>query len=516
MLVGKINAQQKIHSFSNTPGGFITFNGNIFFLGIQEDSSPKIWKSDGTSANTSILKDVYLPKDGGGAQDLLPNSTAILNGKLFFIGTDGNSVGEIWKTDGTPSGTVKVTNFLNSKIQKLTAVGTSIYFLLQTDYVLQVWKTNGTSDGTILVKDNLPIWNRPTFQGKCNNTFMFTFQAYGSNDSKVWRSDGTSDGTFPITEEIDGNGSGPGGTSALTQYIENGNKLYFVSRNYLFETDGTLEKTKTIANIRGMYNRLLSYSDVISVNNDLYFMFFSADDLELKIWKFDLIKNNYSVIYTNYGSKYFYPSAFVKTDNSLLFSGSNNTGGTSLLSMDLSDYKVTHLKELSPSVVKPFIFVGYFDAATISRINNDEYFISSAVNEKYEKKGWILNYALQTVENISSLDNVFSSIVYKDNLYYGKDNIFWKYANNLNTLSIDNKPFLSLYPNPSDDFIQVNKSKNDLIESINIFDLNGRLVSNSLDFKNDRIEVSGLIQGVYNVLIKLSDGSLVNKKIIKK
>jgi ELWxxDGT repeat protein len=519
MVAVNISAQQEIYTFDYSPSNFIKFNNNILFVSTKEDSGAEIWQSDGTSLNTTILKDINLGK-GNGALTSFKTGSAILNGKLFFFAKDETSGGEIWKTDGTANGTVKVTNFLNGRVVKLTTVGTSIYFLLKTeDFVLQVWKTDGTTEGTIMVKDNLAIWNKPTFEGKCNNTFIFTFQPYGTNKSRVWRSDGTSGGTFPITEEIDGNGSGPSGTSELTQYIEKGNKLYFVSRYYLFETDGTLENTKSLANLYIAQTSLVNYSDVIEVNNNLYFMFFFADSYKLEIWKFDLTTKMTSIIYRNISPQYFYPSNFMENSGSLLFSGPNSNGGTSLLSMNLNNYGVSGLKELSSSAVKPFVFRALYDLSTICRINSNEYFIASGttrVNGSNQSKGWISNATLQTIESITALDNVQNVIAYNDYLYYGKDNKLWKYANNLNTKSIDNKPLLMLYPNPSTDFIQVNMSDNDTIESVNIFDLNGKLVSNLLDYKNNKIDISKLALGVYNLQIKFNGKMSISKKIIKK
>ncbi|HBY67026.1 MAG TPA: hypothetical protein DEG69_04205, partial [Flavobacteriaceae bacterium] len=87
-----------------------------------------------------------------------------------------------------------------------------------------------------------------TFEGTSNDTFIFTFQTEGSNYSRVWRSDGTENGTFPITDEVDGNGSN-GSTISPSEYVQYNNKLYFVTREYLYTTDGTLENTKIVSDL---------------------------------------------------------------------------------------------------------------------------------------------------------------------------------------------------------------------------------------------------------------------------
>lgn len=103
-----------------------------------------------------------------------------------------------------------------------------------------------------------------------------------------------------------------------------------------------------------------------------------------------------------------------------------------------------------------------------------------------------------------------------DYLYYSKGGKLWKYVNNLNTESIERKASLILYPNPASDFIEIYSSNEDKIDSIHIFDLNGKLVMNLSWYNNsNRIDISKLNQGTYIVEFKLN-GASVSKKIIKK
>lgn len=511
-ILTEINAQQKIYDFTSSSIDFRKLNDKILLETNEADTGREIWESDGTTSGTKLIKDIY-PGLESSVIGTLKTGTAI-NNIFYFIAKDESSLGEIWKSDGTTAGTVKMTSFINGRTSTLTAVGNSIYFLIKEDYKLQVWKINATTGVTVLVKDNMPISNMPTFQGKCNGTFIFTFQPSGTNNSRVWRSNGTSEGTFPITAEIDGNGSDEGGTAGLTQYIEKDNKLYFVSRFYLLETDGTLENTKTVANLWNAQNNLVSSGDAIEVDNNLFFMFFSADLFKLEIWKFDLINRNASVVYTNQSSQYFYPSNLAKTDDSLLFCGPNATAGTALLSMKLNDYSISYLKELAPNADKPFMFFNNMNRAVISKIKANEYFISSATDKNYESKGWISNLSSKLTENVIALDNVWNVFSYNDCLYYAKDNKLWKYANNLSIPLTEKKSSLVFYPNPSSDFINVEAENNATVEDFQIFDLNGRLVSSPASNLNNKIDVSRLNRGSYILKAKVN-GTLVSRKIIK-
>ncbi|WP_264551677.1 T9SS type A sorting domain-containing protein [Flavobacterium sp. N2038] len=507
------NAQQKIYDFTSYPWSFKKINDKLIFEASEADSGREIWESDGTTSGTKLIKDIYSGLESS-VTGALVGGTAI-NNIFYFIAKDESSLGEIWKTDGTEAGTVKITSFINGRTSSLTAVGNSIYFLIQEEYKLQVWKTDATTGATVLVKDNMSIWNAPSFQGKCNNTFIFTFQPYGTNNSRVWRSNGTLEGTFPITAEIDGNGSYPTGTSGLTQYIEHNNKLYFVSRNYLHETDGTLENTKVVGDVWKAQQYLAHHSSVIEANNNLYFMFFSADLNKLSIWKFDSANNSVAEIYSKTSDHYFSPSNFTKTGNSLLFSSANETGGASLVSLNLANNAVTNFGELSNGIKKPFIFIDMIDASTFFKINDNEYYIASVVEDNFTK-GFVFDLKLNSLQQISALDNVLSIVSFNDILYYAKDDKLWKYANNLSIPLTENKSPLVFYPNPSSDFINIKTENDTQVESFQIFDLNGRSVSTSgLDLNNNKIDISRLNQGSYILKAKVN-GTLISKKIIKK
>ncbi|MNR32742.1 hypothetical protein D3C85_1503550 [compost metagenome] len=122
---------------------------------------------------------------------------------------------------------------------------------------------------------------------------------------------------------------------------------------------------------------------------------------------------------------------------------------------------------------------------------------------------------MNTTEYVSALDNVISTISYKEYLYYAKDNKLYKYANILNIPSIDTKSTLIVYPNPSSDFVQINTAGNKQMEKVDLFDINGKLVIDSFDYQNNKIDITKLNAGTYLAKIKI-DGVIISKKIVKK
>ncbi|WP_055442350.1 T9SS type A sorting domain-containing protein [Lacinutrix himadriensis] len=82
------------------------------------------------------------------------------------------------------------------------------------------------------------------------------------------------------------------------------------------------------------------------------------------------------------------------------------------------------------------------------------------------------------------------------------------------TLSIDDNSLeaISVYPNPTKDFIHINMANTDSIEKVELFDITGKSV---LSFTNTtKINISNLSNGIYMLHIKTDKGS-INKKVIK-
>lgn len=522
-----IDAQQQISNFSYTtsnvvePSGFIKYNDEILFEAAPTESGRELWHSNENSNNSDLLKDIYSGENSGIVNPLNFSATT-MNGYLYFIAKDETSEGEIWRTDGTSSGTIKITNFLNGGFRKLTTVGSFIYFLRKpSEYILQLWKTDGTSEGTVIVKDNMPNWNKPSFEGKLNDTFIFTFQAEGTNNSKVWRSDGTTEGTFPLTPELDGNGSGTGtyengiGTSAFSQYCEMNGQLYFVTRRYLYVTDGTLANTKIVTNVYQANSNLVRFSDVISVNNKLYLMFFTKQN-QLIIWESDGTNANTKQIYyeTNPNGEYFVPSKFFYTNNNLHFLGPNQTGTTSLISLNPVNYQSQISYQLVGALEAPSIFVRDLHEADIYFLENNNYFISSPVNTSNYKlrKGFIFNSVNNNFNEDENLVNIMHGFSNNGILYYTKNLQVWKYDL---LLSISDFQFenIVIYPNPSTEYFTIKST--DKVKSVSITDMLGKVVLNITTKNDNKIDISKLNSGVYIVKL-ITDKRIISRKIIKK
>lgn len=69
---------------------------------------------------------------------------------------------------------------------------------------------------------------------------------------------------------------------------------------------------------------------------------------------------------------------------------------------------------------------------------------------------------------------------------------------------------LSVFPNPTKDFITINS--NSKITSISVYDVAGKLMQNGISFTNNQLNLSSLPAGIYLVKINLEDRSDVIKR----
>jgi len=86
-----------------------------------------LWKSDGTSDGTVMVKDIY-----SGFSGSFPSYLTVVGNSLYFRANDGTNGTELWKSDGTSAGTVMVKDIKSgsggSNPASLTAIGSTLYF----------------------------------------------------------------------------------------------------------------------------------------------------------------------------------------------------------------------------------------------------------------------------------------------------------------------------------------------------------------------------------------------------
>ena len=208
------------------------------------------------AADTPLRLDIY-PGPAGS----YPEEMVSVNETLFFTANNGRHGRELWKSDGTPAGTVRVADIFagrgSSHPQHLTSVGDTVYFTAD-DGVRgrELWKSDGTVAGTVLVKDVTPgidsVFDRmdeaqePFGMVAMRGTLFFNLRG------ALWRSDGTDAGTVAV--RVTGN--------VISSLTVLGDSLFFGSEEVgsigdphysstLWLSDGTTDGTRPVHNDLG-------------------------------------------------------------------------------------------------------------------------------------------------------------------------------------------------------------------------------------------------------------------------
>lgn len=221
------------------PAYFTQAGSLMYFVGpqISGNNNSAVWRTDGTDAGTFNLND---PNSAG--DQLVGRSYTAVGDVLYFRGNDGNSGWELWRTNGTNAGTYRVKDInpgsadsaitslsSNSPPPPMTAVGDLLYFFADDgESGLELWRSDGTETGTYRVKDinegaeGMAIQPVPgiAFDGK------FYFGADdGENGFELWRSDGTETGTQMVGDFRAGDAN-----FFPNQFTVVGDTLYFTAQ----------------------------------------------------------------------------------------------------------------------------------------------------------------------------------------------------------------------------------------------------------------------------------------------
>ncbi|MBH8552476.1 pre-peptidase C-terminal domain-containing protein [Nostocaceae cyanobacterium CENA357] len=219
------------------PAHLRVVGSTLYFTANDGTSGFEVWKyQSGTTA--SLVKDIT-PGNNGYAPTYL---TGVGN-TLYFVTDSNNDFNlELWKSDGTANGTVRIKNDGQAPNVglgpfSLTAIADSLYFIGNDQTTgLELWKTDGTDANTVLVKD---IWTGTNVNTQPNNSIptslvnfngTLAFAASDGTNREVWLSDGTTANTRKVSNI---NATGLANPGRLTVV---GTQLFFIANN---GTNGT-------------------------------------------------------------------------------------------------------------------------------------------------------------------------------------------------------------------------------------------------------------------------------------
>src|SRR5581483_9710430 len=181
----------------------VFLHGALLFDALSLENGREPWTSDGTPQGTRLVKDINL-EDFGGSD---PYDLHAAGGRVYFLANDGGSYG-LWGSDGTEAGTAPVLDgiapwelvSIPPRILAAADVGGRLFFtsLFNPDNDgygdTALWRTDGTPAGTARLTPEAvqisPANGIVAAGGQALFIASDGVQGYG-----LWASDGTPAGT---------------------------------------------------------------------------------------------------------------------------------------------------------------------------------------------------------------------------------------------------------------------------------------------------------------------------------
>ncbi len=183
---------------SSQPNPIGAIGNEVVFAATRPDVGRELFISDGTAAGTRLLKDLE-PGAASGVNINFNSEPGISsNGFVFFGGGIATDI-ELWRTDGTAAGTVRLADLNltgSSNPREWATFSGRVVFTANGASGSELYATDGTAAGTTLVADLAPGLASSSPSGF---TPLFSFLYFTASDptngSELWRWDGT---TAPV------------------------------------------------------------------------------------------------------------------------------------------------------------------------------------------------------------------------------------------------------------------------------------------------------------------------------
>jgi ELWxxDGT repeat protein len=258
----------------SSPHELTIFNGALYFAATDGQYGPEqygveLWKTDGTEANTEIVKDIGIhPVNDTLSYDSSPEQFTVFNNELYFFADDGTTGFEPWKTVGTTINTEQVANIgidssgpfpsTTDNLTYWTEANGRLFFTADNGITgVEPWLTDGSS--TTILADINPLASSSVVPGRDDvfqvlNNQLFFFANDGTHGFEPWLSNGDALETRLIKDIYSTPINSPVTANTLKFLVEYQNRLYFTANDgfvgqEIWTTNGTDVETKVLKDI---------------------------------------------------------------------------------------------------------------------------------------------------------------------------------------------------------------------------------------------------------------------------
>lgn len=204
-------------------------NDLLFFILDTSIEGRELWVTDGTSLGTYLVRDINPSTTGvndgiRGYNGLSEYNFAVQGEVLYFMANDGSNGTELWRSDGTESGTYIISDLTNgnhSISHYLTPHNGDLLFInIDSANVRNLYVMNGNDMSVTLLKQI-----EASYLTQFNDKVYFKgYQSATGNE--LWITDGTPSGTNMVSDIFPGNGHG-----SPSQFLASDNYLWFIANN---------------------------------------------------------------------------------------------------------------------------------------------------------------------------------------------------------------------------------------------------------------------------------------------
>lgn len=505
-LLKEINPTNTLGSFPQYSSTYLVNNGILYFLADDGSKGVEVWRTDGTTAGTYLLKDI-----APGNKALYSVNFSALGTKVI-IGAEYNSVYNVYISDGTVDGTILLKSLgKTASGEEMVTVGDNVYFKAYSSLTNNcLWKTDGTIAGTIPVVDNQGkyVYDPKTLSE--HNGILYFLGIVANQGDNLWRSNGQGDGTYPI-KILD-----PNNTNVLlvSRIVSTPIGAFFdvdkSTKPEIWITDGTTNGTHIVKDSVSYYltNRIPSFA---YLNGKFYF---KSENAEL--WSTDGTSAGTKLVKNIYPNNIYDGIVRMDTFQSKLIFTSEQSSKEQLWVSDGTNQGTQRITTFNSNKVNS-------NTVPFAKYGNDLFLVGNAnfQNELWKTDGTTAALAYDFDLNYSS--DPRDLVVLGDKIIFfagfnGTNTELYYYLDPLVSSSVPNgnAEQFKVYPNPAHDHFTISKDITlDENTPIRLIGPDGRLVQQWLQAATDRqFSIPSLPKGLYVVTGRAKAGNTITSKII--